>query len=672
MRVTTLSGSPTFAATLPVRQRPVVSVSMSDTVQFAGRAKAAEPSRLLTIEPAVQSYLAFLKEAMSHYSVADIQHGDETRTPPLSILRNLTRAGKFVTGVPLPDMALAKPLLNQPEIQAALDSKTAARLNTLSTSDETKSLLTGIADAGYAKAVVLSSIEMAKNAGAGITTFLGVSSGLAAETISKIGTEPQQALWLNALNTGVFTYGFGLTEETIGSDPRSIKTTFKEEKDATGKTVYRLSGNKKFIGNAARVLDAQGGVVHPGADFILIYAVDDPNKSPEQRSFRVFMVPRQLIGEENFKPSGGESGKLGMGEVNNGDFTFENVMVPEAFLIGEPGEDIYPKLLKLLDETRLFVGAMSLGQTESVLEKARGYAARRVQNGHKIEEFQAVDFPLQDLEAKAVAARLMLLESAKMADEAFAQKMRGEKPQRFGTETSMAKLFASELAEDAAKQAINTLGGNGFIEDVEKGLGLPKQFRDTKVLTIYEGTSNIQRNVITGGVMITEGKKTHRKIAAGVSQFPITRQLAHRLFLDKRFENKTIERAYQEVLLDVMPRYEEERRKLHQLWITDKKLPDVYKTWEPDSVDRQLRMEALLPIQAQAHILADMATYRRMAQLSADEIKRLKNDPKQTPQHLKLIQQLQLFIYNAENFVSAKLIEFRSPALNHKAAAHGS
>ena len=169
---------------------------------------------------------------------------------------------------------------------------------------------------------------------------MGVSTGLSAQTIFRVGTLPQQAFWLNALNRGVFSYGFALTEKNAGSDPRSLKTTFVKEIDSSGQSVYRLNGDKKFIGNAAQVVDAAGNVVHRGADFLLVFAVDDAAKSPKDRVFHCFLVPRGRIGEGNIRHTGGEWNKIGLREVNNGNFDLKDVIVPECCVLGTPGENM--------------------------------------------------------------------------------------------------------------------------------------------------------------------------------------------------------------------------------------------------------------------------------------------------------------------------------------------
>jgi alkylation response protein AidB-like acyl-CoA dehydrogenase/muconolactone delta-isomerase len=673
-------------------------------------------------------------------------------------------------------------------MKQVLGEETVQKLQTLKQPDPKREaaamMLEGLGREGFAKSMCLASVALPKATSAGISTFLGVNTGLAAQTISKIGTPAQQALWLNALNQGIFTYAFGLTEERIGSDPRSIETTFKKEIDpATGQTVYRLNGNKKWIGNAARVLDKDGKVVHRGADFIAVYAVDDASKPPADRTYRVFMVPRTAIGEENIRHSGRDHNKMGLREVNNGDFDLKDVIVPEALMLGQPDEDIYKKLLGLLDITRLFVGAMSLGTAEAALEAAKAYAAKRHQNGGPIEQFQAVTFPLQVLEAKAAAAKLMLMEGVRLVDLAAEQKATLERemqlplaamrnalksvqaavepfsqqpklaqaklqlqdtvdtltdaitalekdqklvdakaklaqaiaelkneayygtkgtrnladdhparqaakaltahvatleeaakqvaklkePTRFGQETAMAKLFASELAEDSIKQAINTLGGNGFSENPAQGLGLPKRFRDAKVLTIYEGTSNIQRNIISQGAFITELKRFNRNIVLGIRYYllknNITKRLRYRLLKDyAKTPMDRVNAAYQFAMVDAMSKYNASLQQLKNQWKA-KGVPAQYQTWDAKSVDRQQNLLASLPVQARMHLVADMALYKKLMELSLDHLAVLDAKVQLTPEEAARKKQLELFIPVAEELVIQKGRELGGPTL---------
>ncbi len=684
-----------------------------------------------------------------------LQELESGKLPPLDIFREMVRRDLTVVGVPVPDKDTDRSLLDDPgfqrQLEAVLPAEQGAAMRQLAAGKgQGLSFVRQVGGDGYAMAQTLAGVEIAKRLGAGVGTFLGVNSGLAAEAIAKLGTPAQQVVWLNAMAEGKLTFAFGLTEETVGSDPRSMQTTFRRVTDpATGETRYRLTGNKKFIGNAARVLNpATGEVYHRGADFIVVFAVDDPTKPPEARSFRAFMVPRALIGEANIQMTSGEFGKKGLNEVNNGTFHFKDLEIPEAFMLGDGaadslqklldsdvaladlknramlGEsparllagldaaghpqaltaldramDIYPRLLKMLDETRLFVGAMSLGQAEAVIETARDYAAQRVQNGHAIEDFQAIAFPLDELAADALAGRLLVLSTARKVDEILKA---GGPTEKFRTDTAMSKLFCSELAEKAAARARRTLGGNGYLNDPALNRGLSKREADAQVLTIYEGTSEIQRNLIAQGVMIVEGKALEKQAAASpllavgttlrrqpgeladalvhrkspvkaiaTGMLTSQRETARKRMRDalQRPTADVVEAAYQFAVADTMLRYEAERKALSARWKAQGEPPE-YVGWDADSKKRQLYLDASLAVQQRLHVMADMATDRRLTQLVQDELARLSGQDRLTPQEAEQKRLLTLFLKQAKDRAIARYHELNGEKLAQHEAAH--
>lgn len=749
-------------------------------IQFGAKADAVQlktnvaTKSLLDLSPLQQGYVNELKGMLAPYGVNEVQFWDENKRPPVELLKAFTDKGLFVSGVPIPEMAKAKDLLNNPDVQKWITPEAQAKLNSLVTpsAEVQKQLeyLKSIGKEGFTKSMLMASMEIPKKTSVGVATFLGVNTGLAAQSISKIGTPEQQALWLNALNQGTFTYGFGLTEEKVGSNPRDIQTTFKKETDpVSGKTVYRLNGNKKFIGNAARVLDKDGKVIHRGADFLVIYAVDDANKPPADRSFRAFMVPRSAIGEENIWHTGGENNKLGLREVNNGNFNIKDVVIPEELMLGKPDECIYKKLLGLLDITRLFVGAMSLGSAEASLETAAAYSTKRYQNGGMINQFQAVTFPLRVLEAKASAAKLLLMEGARLVDLAASQKEALEagmqaplktmdevtkklanaarevktsspevtglfieainnlgsaseklseeskvkdakkgliaakkaldaakaklskqlkanikdvqvgnaltlvndvskqldealgqvsklvEPIRFGLETAMGKLMCSELAFDSADQAMMTLGGNGFMENPAEGLGLPKRLRDAWVTRTYEGTRAVNKNIIAQGAFIGELKKFSENVQMGLRYYLLktgfTKRIRYRLLKDMaRTPMDRVNAAYQFATADGLSKYNGALNKIKADWAKNG-VPEKYKDWDKKSVEREQNLLASVPVQGRMQLIADMAVYKKMMELSLDHLKVLAQKPSLTPDEQKMKKDLQLFEKVAEDAV---------------------
>lgn len=735
-------------------------VSLGAPIHFGADSleKSAAPRSLLALAPTQQTFINKVKDILQPFGVEDVQRWDETKTPPLPVLQAFIKSGAFVAGVPLPSIEQASGLLNSPALQPFISEENRQKLTALATDpayQQNLAFLKSLGAEGASKAMAAACMEITKKTGVGVGTFMGVNNGLAAQSISKIGTQDQQALWLNALNQGIFTYAFGLTEENIGSDPRSIETTFKKEIDANGKTVYRLNGNKKFIGNAARVLDKEGKVIHRGADFICVYAVDNPKAPPSQRTYRAFMVPRTLIGEENIWHSGKEHNKMGLREVNNGNFKLKDVVVPEELMLGIPEEDIYKKLLGLLDITRLFVGAMSLGSAEASLEIARQYAAERDQNGGKIQQFQGVTFPLDMLESKTAAIKLMVMEGARLVDEAEAQRekinaeigkgFKAEIQQRFnqeiseemacrlvdlapsskeiaekspkakgetflgalstrlnrtfsaadgealvksaaklqekrkgelrvGLETAMAKLFASELAEEAAHQGITTLGGNGFMEDTKEGRGLPKRMRDARVVTIYEGTSNVNRNVISGSVCIGAAKKVGQSLRSGIRYFlfksPLTKRLHFKILKDtSRTPQERVNAGYQYAVTGVLEQYQTALATLEKDWKKNG-TPAEFAGWDQKDIDRQQNLIATLPVQKRMHLMADIATYRKLLQLATSHMDFLAKKPTLTPDEQQFKKSLKLFEIMAEEAVVSKGREMGSKTLAALEAAY--
>ncbi len=680
-------------ASLPLAKRPNANTFQLATAHpdsLSIRFQGNQLSQGLTATQ--RAYLDQVHTELQRYSVDDVKAWDEAKAPPIALLNRLADLGTYVTAVPVPDLSQADnqkavaAMLQNPDIQKALGSDKLQRYQRLlqqgGNSPQAKSVLAQLGKDGHSKITALGAIEMAKTLGVGVATFLGVNSGLAAEPIAKIGTDAQKAFYLNGINRGLFTTAFGLTESTVGSDPRSVKSTFKAETDASGKTVYRLNIDKRFIGNAARVVDSHGTVIHPGADFIAVFAVDNPKAPPSQRSYRFFMVPRALIGEEHITTSGGKYQKMGLKVVNNGNIKANDVIVPEIFMLGDPTQppkalNAYPKLMALLDETRLLVGAMSLGQAEGILETAFQYAQKRQQNGHAIQDFQGVIFPLLKLRAKAAAGRLLVMDDAQQIDEAAAAKA-DPKSNRFGLFTSMAKLFNSELAEDSAKQAINTLGGAGFMEDPQDSLGLAMRYRDSKVLTIYEGTSNIQRNLIGAGVLMAEQEKAKQNPLHGINMLASSngfvstlKQYVHPSRIQK------IDAAYDYVVANLAFALKHEFEAIQQIWQSGG-TPAVYQGWaDQKDIQRQQRMESLLPVQSKLFILADIAVYRKLAQLAEARLDVLSHQGRLGEVDRQQQADLELFLDIANDEVAKALVEFNGNAIqrletNYRATEHPS
>lgn len=720
-----------------IRNDPESVVNLEYSLSDA-RASLAATGSLLDLGPAHAEYARRLETIIQREAPLErVLEWDRTKMPPLPVLRAMVDEGIYVSGVPLPDIAIASEFaaelvrsgLVSPDVKQHLESPPTPEQRSQ------QEFLKQIGREGHARAMGIAAQAAARSGSVGVGTFMGVSTGLSAQTISRVGTLAQQAFWLNALNRGIFSYGFALTEKNAGSDPRSLTTTFVKEVDSSGQTVYRLNGDKKFIGNAARVVNAAGNVVHRGADFLLVFAVDDPAKSPKDRVFHCFLVPRGRIGEENIRHTGGEWNKIGLREVNNGNFDLKDVIVPECCVLGTPGENMYPKLLGTLDVTRFLVGAMGVGTAEAALEIATQYAQQRNQNGVPISRYPMISHPLRELAAKVLVGKLLVQESATLVDQAdrdrqeltnalaaaraataemkaqlepvFAshsvrsaqqacseamlacetalaegarfklserkkmvreaihslqaqtRKLRdagpavaipqaksvyrssekllellqaAAEPTRFGTETAMAKLYGSELAQQTIYQARQTLGGNGYLENPDEGLGLGKRARDAEVLTIYEGQSNIQRGIIAQGILLQHIKKVQMPLLAPGSIWQklnflllnsdLTKETHYKILMTtSRTAVERTNAAFKYAVVDLMGRYNESLQAVKAQWQRSG-VPAEYRDWDEGSLERQQNLLAANPIQARLALLADLAVYRKLIHLASRELER--------------------------------------------------
>jgi alkylation response protein AidB-like acyl-CoA dehydrogenase len=723
------------------------------------RALGTAAGSLLDLSDAHAEYARQLEAIVQREApVEQVLEWDRTKMPPLPVLTAMVEEGIFVSGVPIPDIALAEKLAAELVRCAVISEETKERLTAPPSSRQLaqQEFLRRLGRDGHARAMGVAAQATARLAGVGIGTFMGVSTGLSAQTIFRVGTPPQQAFWLNALNRGFFTYGFALTEQNAGSDPRSLTTTFRKEAGANGQAVYRLNGDKKFIGNAARVVDAAGKVVHRGADFLLVFAVDDPHKPPKDRVFHCFLVPRGRIGEENIRHTGGQWNKTGLREVNNGNFDLKNVLVPECCVLGTPGENMYPKLMGTLDVTRFLVGAMGVGTAEAAFDIAARYAAQRNQNGVPIARYPMISFPLRELEARILVGKLLVQEAATLVDQADRErqaltgtlaeglklvaqikarlaetfeihaatsaeqacadavagceaalaegservklsdrkaalrravtmlqtqtkKRRDEAPAeaaglakaayrtsvkllelvesanepiRFGTETAMAKLYGSELAQQTIYRARQTLGGNGYLENPDEGQGLGKRSRDAEVLSIYEGQSSIQRSIIAQGILMQQIKKVQMPMLAPGAIW----QKLHFLLLNNQLTKEThykvllstsrtaVERAnaaFKYAVVDVMGRYKESLQGVKDQWKRDG-VPDEYRHWDAGSLERQQNLLAANPVQARLALLADIAVQRKLIHLASRELERCRQiaqPTSETARHRELLEE---------------------------------
>ncbi|WP_371094731.1 acyl-CoA dehydrogenase family protein [Streptomyces sanglieri] len=288
--------------------------------------------------------------------------------------------------------------------------------------------------------------------------IVSVSLGLVAKTIAAWGDEEQKRHWLPGLTAGEAIGCFGLTEPGTGSDAGNLTTRAVRDGDD-----YVINGSKMFITNGT------------WADVVLLFARTDD--TPGHRGISAFLVPTDTpgLGRRTIH------GKLGLRGQATAEVVLEDVRVPASALMGPEGKG-FSIAMSALAKGRMSVAAGCVGIAQAALDAAVGYAAEREQFGKSIASYQLVQELISDIAVDVDAARLLTWRVADLVD-------RGED---FATAASKAKLFASEAAVRAANNALQVFGGYGYIDEYPVG----KLLRDARVMTLYEGTSQIQKLII--------------------------------------------------------------------------------------------------------------------------------------------------------------------------------
>lgn len=277
------------------------------------------------------------------------------------------------------------------------------------------------------------------------------------------GNEEQRKKYLPRLTSGEWLGAWGLTEPGSGSDASGMRTVaVKDGGD------WVINGTKNFITNATY------------ADISVVLAVSD--RDDQKRGITAFAIEMDRKG---IRP-GKKENKLGMRASDTAELIMEDCRVPNANVLGQVGYGFIDSM-KVLDGGRISIGALSLGIARGAYEAARGYALQRTAFGKPISEFQAIQFMLADMATEIEAARLLCYKAASMKDA-------GETSTVF---SSMAKLYASEVAVRATEKGVQIFGGYGFVKEFPA----EKYYRDVKLCTIGEGTSEIQRMVIARNVL---------------------------------------------------------------------------------------------------------------------------------------------------------------------------
>jgi alkylation response protein AidB-like acyl-CoA dehydrogenase len=283
--------------------------------------------------------------------------------------------------------------------------------------------------------------------------------------IQLFGSEEQKQRWLPKCASGEWSPAFALSEPEAGSDPAAMRTSAVRDGDD-----WVINGQKAWISNA--------GV----ADFYVVFATTDR----ENRRTSAFVVEKDAPG---FDPGKLEH-KLGIKGSPTGSPTFTDVRVPHENLIGEEGKGL-SVALGTLERTRLGAAAQAVGIAQGATDYANGYAAERIAFGKPINQLQAIQFKLADMETGTAAARELLYKACSVAD-------KPQRPADLGKWTSMAKLFASDNAMKVTVEAIQVLGGYGYVNEYP----VERMMRDAKITQIYEGTNEIQRVVIARSMTV--------------------------------------------------------------------------------------------------------------------------------------------------------------------------
>jgi len=323
----------------------------------------------------------------------------------------------------------------------------------------------GGAGLGYIE-YVLAIEELARVDGS-VGLIVAAHNSLCTNHIYKFGTEEQRKRYVVPLARGEKLGCWSLTEPEAGSDAGGTRTVAEKRSDC-----WVLNGAKTFTTNGHY------------ADVCVAMAVTDRSKGGHGIS--AFILEK---GTPGFRP-GKKENKLGMRASDTSEVVFSDCRIKAEQLLGQEGEG-FINSLQVLDGGRISIAALALGMAQGAYEAAAKYAKQRKQFGKTISEFQAIQFKLADMATQIEAARMLVYHAAWLAD---------RKDVRFTKESSMAKLFASEVAVRVASEAVQVFGGYGFVKDYPA----EKYYRDVKLCTIGEGTSEIQRLVIARQIL---GKK---------------------------------------------------------------------------------------------------------------------------------------------------------------------
>jgi len=314
----------------------------------------------------------------------------------------------------------------------------------------------GGAGMGYIEYVT--GIEELSRVDGSVGIIVAAHTSLCSNHIFLAGSEAQKKKYISKLATGEHIGAWGLTEPSSGSDAGSARMTAAKTKGG-----WILNGTKTFITNGSY------------ADVLVVLAVTD--KAAHTHGLSAFVVEK---GTKGFRP-GKKENKLGLRASDTSELIFEDCFLPAENLLGGEGNG-FIDAMRILDGGRISIAALALGMAEGAYEAALKYSKQRKQFGKAISEFQAIQWKLADMATEIEAAKLLTLRAGAMKDAGMKTTL----------ESSMAKLYAGEVAVKCANEGVQIHGGYGFVKDYPA----EKFYRDVKLCTIGEGTSEIQRLVI--------------------------------------------------------------------------------------------------------------------------------------------------------------------------------
>jgi acyl-CoA dehydrogenase len=298
-----------------------------------------------------------------------------------------------------------------------------------------------------------------------LRSMFGTNNGIAGQVLVGFGTDEQKAHWLAGIASGDVVASFALTEPGAGSNPAGLRT--KAIRDGGD---WLISGQKRFITNA------------PVANLFVVFARTRPADS-DGPGIAVFLVPADAPGVE----VGAKDAKMGQEGAWTADVNFDEVRLPDAAVVGGDADNGYRAALTSLARGRVHIAALAVGTAQRALDESVTYAATATQGGTPIGEFQLVQAMIADQQTGVLAGRALVRDAARMW-------VTGE-DRRIAP--SAAKLFCTEMAGKVADLAVQVHGGSGYMREVT----VERIYRDVRLLRLYEGTSEIQRLIIGGGLV---------------------------------------------------------------------------------------------------------------------------------------------------------------------------